>query len=67
MKKIEKWLNNNTHLLTNQLAIVVGGTGSIGREIVDFLLHLKAKVIIAARDVSKAEMLKKQMLLKYPK
>ena len=66
MKKYEKWIKNNTHLLTNQLAIVVGGTGSIGKEIVDYLLLLKAKVIIAARNINKAETLKKQLLLKYP-
>ena len=66
MKKYEKWIKNNTHLLTNQLAIVVGGTGSIGKEIVDYLLLLKAKVIIAARNVNKAETLKNQLLLKYP-
>ncbi len=66
MRKYEKWIKNNTHLLTNQLAIVVGGTGSIGKEIIDYLLYLKAKVIIAARNVDKAETLKKQLLLKYP-
>ena len=66
MQKYEKWLNANTHLLTNQLAIVIGGTGSIGKEIVDYLLYLKAKVVIGARNVNKAEAFKKQMLLKYP-
>ena len=66
MRKYEKWIKNNTHLLTNQLAIVVGGTGSIGKEIIDYLLYLKAKVIIAARNVNKAEGIKKQFLLKYP-
>ena len=66
MNKYEKWIRNNTHLLTNQLAIVVGATGTIGKEIVDYLLELKAKVIIAARNVSKAEGLKKQLMLKYP-
>ena len=66
MGKYEKWLNNNTHLLTNQLAIVVGATGTIGKEIVNYLLQLKAKVIIAARNISKAEALRNQMMLKYP-
>ncbi len=66
MRKLEKWINSNTHLLTNQLAIVVGGTGSIGKEVVDILLQLKAKVIIAARNTNKAEALKNQLLLKYP-
>lgn len=66
MNKYEKWINKNTHLLTNNLAIVVGATGSIGKEIVDYLLMLKAKVIIGARNISKAEALKNQMLLKYP-
>ena len=64
MRKYDKWIEHNTHLLTNQLAIVVGATGSIGKEIVDYLLQLKAKVIIAARNVSKAESLKNQLLLK---
>ena len=66
MRKYDKWLKENTHLLTNQLAIVIGGTGSIGKEIVDFLLQLKAKVIIGARNVEKATAFKKQMQLKYP-
>lgn len=66
MRKYEKWIKNNTHLLTNQLAIVVGATGSIGKEIVDFLLQLKAKVVIGARNIAKAESLKNQLLLKYP-
>ena len=66
MRNYEKWIKNNTHLLTNQIAIVVGGTGSIGKEIIDYLLYLKAKVIIAARNVNKAEGIKKQFLLKYP-
>lgn len=66
MIKYAKWLENNTHLLTNQLAIVVGGTGSIGKEIINYLLHLKAKVVIGARNIEKASALKKQMLLKYP-
>ena len=64
--KYKKWLDKNTHLLTNQLAIVIGGTGSIGKEVVDILLYLKAKVVIGARNVEKATALKKQMLLKYP-
>ena len=66
MKKYEKWIQKNTHLLTNNLAIVVGATGSIGKEIVDYLLMLKAKVVIGARNISKAEALKNQLLLKYP-
>ena len=64
MRKYEKWFEDNTHLLTNQLAIVVGATGTTGRVIVDYLLALKAKVIIAARNVNKAESFKKQMILK---
>lgn len=66
MKNYDKWLELNTHLLTNQLAIVIGGTGSIGKEIVDYLLQLKAKVIIGARNIDKALAFKKQMQLKYP-
>ena len=66
MRKYEKWFEDNTHLLTNQLAIVVGATGTTGRVIVDYLLALKAKVIIAARNVNKAEGFKKQMILKHP-
>ena len=66
MDKYEKWFNENTHLLTNELAIVVGATGSIGKEVVEYLLKLKAKVIIAARNIKKAEALKNQLLLKYP-
>lgn len=66
MQKYEKWLNENTHLLTNQLVIVIGATGSIGKAVVDYLLYLKAKVVIGARNVDKALAFKKQMLLKYP-
>ena len=66
MRNYEKWIQKNTHLLTNNLAIVVGATGSIGKEIVDYLLMLKAKVVIGARNISKAEAMKNQLLLKYP-
>ena len=66
MDKYSKWIKNNTHLLTNQLAIVVGATGTIGKEIVNYLLQLKAKVIIAARNITKSEALKNQLMLKYP-
>ncbi len=66
MSRYDKWINKNTHLLTNQLAIVIGATGSIGKEIVDYLLKLKAKVIIGARNLAKAEALKNQLLLKHP-
>ncbi len=66
MSRYDKWINKNTHLLTNQLAIVIGATGSIGKEIVDYLLTLKAKVIIGARNLGKAEALKNQLLLKHP-
>ena len=66
MDKYENWIKNNTHLLTNQLAIVVGATGTIGKEIVNYLLMLNAKVIIAARNITKAEALKNQLMLKYP-
>jgi NAD(P)-dependent dehydrogenase (short-subunit alcohol dehydrogenase family) len=66
MSGYDKWIKKNTHLLTNQLAIVIGATGSIGKEIVDYLLMLKAKVIIGARNLDKAEALKNQLLLKYP-
>ena len=64
--KYDKWIDKNTHLLTNQLAILVGATGSIGKEVVDYLLQLKAKVVIGARNLGKAEALKNQLLLKYP-
>ena len=66
MSGYDKWIKKNTHLLTNQLAIVIGATGSIGKEIVDYLLMLKAKVIIGARNLDKAEALKNQLLLKHP-
>lgn len=66
MNKYDKWIKNNTHMLTNQLAIVVGATGTIGKEVVNYLLALKAKVIIAARNINKAEALKNQLMLKYP-
>lgn len=66
MNKYDKWIEKNTHLLTNQLAIVIGATGTIGKEIVNYLLQLKAKVVIGARNISKAEALKNQMMLKYP-
>lgn len=66
MSGYDKWIKKNTHLLTNQLAIVIGATGSIGKAIVDYLLMLKAKVIIGARNLDKAEALKNQLLLKHP-
>lgn len=66
MGKYDKWIEKNTHLLTDKLAIVVGATGSIGTCIADYLLQLQAHVIIAARNIEKAETLKRDLLIKYP-
>ena len=52
--KYDKWIKNNTHLLTNQLAIVVGATGTIGKEVVNYLLQLKNIVFLNIEKIQKS-------------
>lgn len=55
MLKYQKWINKNTHSLKGKTVLIVGGTGSIGRKVINYLLALDANVIVAARNVLKAK------------
>ena len=58
LSKIEK--------LDGKKVIITGGTSGIGLSIVKHLLFLNAKVVVLARNIDKANKVKKAMLEKYP-
>ena len=62
---IKKWLNLNTCPLTGKRVVITGATGGLGREICSHFLSLGADITFACRNKSKAEELKKELLLKY--
>lgn len=55
MLKHQKWINKNTHSLKGKTVLIIGGTGSIGRKVINYLLGLDAYVIVAARNITKAK------------
>ena len=52
--------------MTNKKVIVTGGTSGIGLSLVKHLLYKHAKVVVMARNMSKAEEVKNQLLEIYP-
>ena len=66
MLKYQSWIDKNTHSLSDKLVLIVGGTGSIGKSVIEYLLYLNAKIIIAARNVDKANKVKEELLKDYP-
>ena len=65
--KYQKWIDDNCSSLSDKTIVVLGATGSIGKEIVDIISSLSANVIIAVRSASKGEALILEMQEKYPK
>ncbi len=64
--KYQKWIDDNCSSLSDKTIVVLGATGSIGKEIVDIISSLSANVIIAVRSASKGEALILEMQKKYP-
>ena len=66
MVKYKKWLAKNKFDFTNKTALIVGGTGTIGVKTIEYLLYLNADVIIAARNLKKANNIKDKLLSQFP-
>lgn len=66
MNKYEKWIKNNTISLSDKTVLIIGATGTIGKEVLNYLLQLNANVVIGARNIVKAEHLKIDMQKIYP-
>lgn len=67
MIKYQKWILKNTYSLEGKLVLFVGATGTIGKALLKDLLFLRAKIIMGARNLEKAQKLKEEMLLFFPK
>lgn len=64
--KYEKFLLNNVAKMENKTAVIIGATGSLGNELCEYLLKLKANIIITTRNKQKGEDLIKELNKKYP-
>ncbi|HHT67002.1 MAG TPA: SDR family NAD(P)-dependent oxidoreductase [Erysipelotrichaceae bacterium] len=62
---IKKYLNKLSDL-TNREILITGGTSGIGLAIVNHLLYKGAKVVLLARNLSKAEKVKNDFIEQYP-
>lgn len=62
----KKWLDKNIPSLEGKIYIVTGSNAGIGKETIEGLLYKKASVIMACRNVTKARIVKDELLEKYP-
>lgn len=62
---IKKYLDNQKSDIKDKLIIIIGSTSGIGLKALEELLYLGAKVIIGARDISKANEIKKPLEEEY--
>lgn len=60
-KKYERYLNKHSSTLEGKLCVVTGATGGLGEALCEYLLYLKADVILACRNTSKADALKSRL------
>lgn len=67
MIKHQKWLLKNTESLKGKTVALTGSTGGLGKEICRYLGFLGADLILIDRNCQKAELLKAQLLEKFPK
>lgn len=65
LKKYKKWLDNNFVDIKDKTVAVTGSTGAIGTFIVEYLLHLKANVILIGRNAESLSNLKNILEEKY--
>lgn len=67
MKIYHNWIDKNVKRLDGDVAIVTGASGSIGYYITFYLVYSGAKVVMAVRDINKANNLKNKILKQIPK
>ncbi len=66
MTKWQKWLNKNCERLDGKTIVLTGSTGDIGKEIAKHILFLGGNLILAVRNIQKAEQQKIELLKIYP-
>ena len=66
MSRIDKWINNNCKSLENKNVVILGATGSIGKETAKILSFLSANIYIAIRNKNKGDKLIEELKLIYP-
>ena len=66
-KKIIKWINKNIKTdLSDRVIFISGGNSGIGFEATRICLYLDMKVIWGCRNLSKAELAKREIIKEYP-
>lgn len=65
--KVEKYLLNHPLPISKPTILITGGTGSIGRWIVEEALFLQARIILGVRNLEKGKNLVLELTKKYPK
>ncbi len=66
MKLYKKWIDRNVKRLDGDLAVITGADGSIGYYITYYLVYSGAKVVMAVRNINKANNLKEKILEQIP-
>ena len=61
-----KWLNKNIGDLTGKTVLITGSTSGVGLEAVRCLLYKNCSVIMAVRNIEKANMVKTNLLNEFP-
>lgn len=63
--KIRKYLHRNSNILSEATILLFGGTGEIGVALLEELVYLNAKIVLAVRNVEKAKKIVENIKRKY--
>lgn len=64
-EKTKKYLNKKCNTLEGKTIVITGSTSGVGLKALEELIYLKANVIMAVRNIEKAEGIKKELLESY--
>lgn len=64
-EKTKKYLNKKCNTLEGKTIVITGSTSGVGLKALEELIYLKANVILAVRNMEKAEGIKKELLESY--
>ena len=64
-EKTKKYLNKKCNTLEGKTIVITGSTSGVGLKALEELIYLKANVIMAVRNMEKAEGIKKELLESY--